>query len=136
MKITLNKHQAKWYRSVLESMGLDPRYYIQQNIFFDNTYTVLQKDHYLSILPVENTGDIPSDRLVLVEAQRVKLSGVKVAWHKYKAFYVARNNGRWWLIADGPENLQKLTSLNNYQMVKIMNDDLFEEAYYQRCLNG
>ena len=134
MKITLNKQQAKWYRSVLSSMGLDPRHYLQQNIFFDNTYTVLQNEHYLSVLPVENTSEIPFDKLVLVDHQRVKLSGIKVTLSKYKSFYVARHNCRWWLFAVDQDKIQKLTSLNNYQMTKLMNDDLFEEAYY-RSLN-
>jgi hypothetical protein len=122
----MNVVESESFIQWLEGRGLDPRNYVRKGTFSDN-FIVKDKDMYENFL-AKNDGKkfIPG---VEIETRRVRNLQIAVDFKKHKKFRVLKHfTDKWYLL--GTDN-EKLTTLSNHQMIKLLGEH-FEEEYYTK----
>ena len=122
----MTSSESEIFISWLESRGLDPRHHLRHGTFSDN-FVVKDKETY-EIFLAKNDGKtfLPG---VEIETRRVKNLKIAVDFSKHKKFRILKHfTEKWYLIGSFNE---KLTTLSNHQMIKLLGDH-FEEEYYNK----
>lgn len=122
----MTSNESEIFISWLESRGLDPRHYLRHGTFSDN-FVLKDKETY-EIFLAKNDGKtfLPG---IEIETRKVKNLKISIDFSKHKKFRVLKHiTEKWYLIGSFNE---KLTTLSNHQMIKLLGDH-FEEEYYNK----
>ena len=128
MKLSYSEGMAfcQW----LENRGETPCSFIKEHVF-SNNFTVTDEKMYGKFIE-ENAGKnfIPG---VDIESRRVKNLKIVIDFSKYKKFRVLKHfSGVWYLLGfDKTKGYEKLTTLCDHQMIKLLGE-YFEENYYEK----
>lgn len=117
---------ARW----LEARGQDPLKCIKECTFTDN-FIILDEEKYQEFL--NNNAQKPFIAGVPIAVRRVKLLKIAMDFKVYKEFLVVKTvSGKWNLMGtDKKSGFIKLTTLNEFQMIKLLGEH-FEEFYYEQ----
>ena len=117
---------ARW----LEARGLAPFKFLKERTFTDR-FIILDEEKYQEFL--NDNANKPFIAGVPIEARRVKLLKIAMDFKMYKEFLVVKTvSGMWNLMGtDKKSGFIKLTTLNEFQMIKLLGEH-FEEFYYEQ----
>ena len=128
----ISKEEAESFKVFLKEKGLDPKENLG-NLIFSDGFAVLNEDIYQEYLrEIHNEGDDLYFEAIPVDIRRVQLTDIKIDFERFRNFYVAKYSERFHLYGiDDDDSSVHLTTLNNFQMVKLMNSEQFLEEFYK-----